>query len=123
MLDALCAELAASPEPVYLSIDKDVLAPTVVQTNWDQGVMRLEELTAAIRMLQGCIIASDVVGDVSLYRYRSWFKRLLAGLDHQPPIPPRALVAWQAQHQQVNRQLLSLLSLNTGAAFQNQAYL
>jgi len=110
LLDDLAAALAAAPEPVYLSIDKDVLAPDVVQTNWDQGVMRLEELTAAIRMLQGRIIASDVTGEVSSYRYRSRFKRLLSRLDAQPEISERTLNEWQVQHQKINGQLLSLLS-------------
>jgi len=110
LLDALSASVTTAPEPVYLSIDKDVLARDVVQTNWDQGVMRLEELMAAIRMLRRRIIASDVVGEVSAYRYRSRFKRFLSGLDRQPVIPEQTLNDWQTQHQQVNRQLLSLLS-------------
>jgi hypothetical protein len=115
MLEALGAAVAAAPEPVYLSIDKDVLAREVVQTNWDQGVMRLEELTAAIEMLRGRLIAADVVGDVSSYRYRSRLKRFLSGLDGQPKIPEDSLAEWQAQHQRVNAQLLSLLwdSLST----------
>ena len=110
LLDELFATLATTPEPVYLSIDKDVLARDVVQTNWDQGVMRLEELASAIRMLQGRLLASDVVGEVSVYRYRSLFKRLLSGLDRQPEIPEQTLNDWQAQHQHVNRQLLALLA-------------
>ncbi len=112
LLDRFNAALAAAPEPVYLSIDKDVLAHDVVQTNWDQGVMRLEELTSAIQMLKGRIVGSDVTGDVSSYRYRSPFKRLLSGLDGQPRIPDHTLGEWQAQHQQVNRQLLLLLRRN-----------
>jgi hypothetical protein len=110
MLDGLGAELANAREPVYLSIDKDVLAHDVVQTNWDQGVMCLEELESAIRMLQGRLIGSDVVGDVSSYRYRSRFKRLLSGLDGQPQIPATALEEWQAGHQRVNQRLLALLA-------------
>jgi len=110
LFDDFSATLASAPEPVYLSIDKDVLARDVVQTNWDQGVMRLEELTTAIRMLQGRIIASDVTGEVSSYRYRSRFKRFLSGLDRQPEIPEKTLSEWQSQHQQVNRHLLSLLA-------------
>ena len=110
MLEEFTAALASAPEPVYLSIDKDVLAREAVQTNWDQGVMRLEEIMAAIRLLQGRILASDVTGEVSSYRYRSRFKRFLSGLDRQPEIPERVLSEWQAQHQQVNRQLLSLLA-------------
>ncbi len=110
LLDALAAALAATPEPVYLSIDKDVLARDVVQTNWDQGVMRFEELASAIRRLQGRIVASDVTGEVSSYRYRSRFKRFLSGLDRQPEIPARTLDEWQKRHQEVNRRLLSLLA-------------
>jgi hypothetical protein len=110
LLGQLQPALAATTEPVYLSIDKDVLAHDVVQTNWDQGVMRMEELTSAIKPLRERIIGSDVVGDVSSYRYRSWFKQLLSGLDHQPPIPDDRLDEWQARHQQINSQLLSLLA-------------
>jgi hypothetical protein len=109
LLESLGAELAATREPVYLSIDKDVLAHDVVQTNWDQGVMRLEELESAIAMLRGRLVGSDVVGDVSVVRYRSLFKRVLSGIDRQPEIPAESLEAWQAGHQAVNRRLLSLL--------------
>jgi arginase family enzyme len=110
MLARLGATLSDTREPVYLSIDKDVLARDVVQTNWDQGVMRLEQLTSAIQMLQGRIVASDVVGDVSSYRYRSRVKRFLSFIDGQPQIPNHNLSEWQADHHQVNRLLLSLLS-------------
>ena len=44
LLDALPASLGGAQDPVYLSIDKDVLAEDVVRTNWDQGVFRMEEL-------------------------------------------------------------------------------
>ena len=110
LLGELQPSLNATAEPVYLSIDKDVLAPDVAQTNWDQGVMQLEELTAAIEPLRERIIGSDVVGDVSSYQYRSRLKRLLSGLDHQPPIPDDRLGEWQARHQQINLQLLALLA-------------
>ncbi len=110
MLERLGAALADSREPVYLSIDKDVLARDVVQTNWDQGVMRLEELESAVRILRSRVIGSDVVGDVSSYRYRSRFKRFLSGLDRQPHIAAESLEAWQAVHQQVNRRLAALLA-------------
>ena len=110
MMTALAGELAAVPDPVYLSIDKDVLAADEVRTNWDQGVMRVDELFGAIRSLEGRIVAGDVVGDVSAYRYRSGFKRFLSGLDSQPAIPADELARWQAEHQPVNLELMSLLS-------------
>ena len=110
MLEGLSAALGNTSEPIYLSLDKDVLSTQVVQTNWDQGVMQLDELTSAIRMLQERIIGSDVVGDASSYRFRAPFKRFLSGLDRRPNIPESALADWQARHLQVNRQLRSLLS-------------
>jgi arginase family enzyme len=109
LLDAFGNAVASSGEPIYLSIDKDVLAADVVNTNWDQGVMRLEELTSAIRPFLGRLVGSDVTGDVSSYRYRSRFKRLLSGLDGQPAISDHLLDRWQTRHQEVNLHLLSLI--------------
>lgn len=113
LFDAFDDAIAASGEPIYLSIDKDVLAADVVRTNWDQGSMRLKELTYAIRRFEGRLIGSDVTGDVSSYRYRSRFKRLLSGLDKQPANSDQLLNQWQAKHQQVNEELLALLSART----------
>lgn len=110
MLGAFAAHLETTSGPVYLSLDKDVLAPSEAHTNWDQGVMRMDELGTAIRLLRGRIVASDVSGEVSTYRYRSRLKRLLAGLDAQPAIAPERLLQWQTEHQAINRQLLNWLA-------------
>lgn len=110
MMDGLRREIETTVEPVYLSIDKDVLSRDVVHTNWDQGRMQLEELESGIGMLRHRLIGSDVVGEVSSYRYRSRFKRLLSGLDRQPLIPADSLDEWQMRHQEVNRRLLSMLT-------------
>ena len=109
MLKNLCAYVTASEEPIYLSIDKDVLSPDVIHTNWDQGCMTLEELISAINALRPHIFAADVVGDVSIYRYRGLLKRFLSKLDQQPEIPDASLMEWQAQHRQVNLLLASAL--------------
>ncbi|MCU1348633.1 MAG: hypothetical protein JWO56_1663 [Acidobacteria bacterium] len=106
---ALGETLAATAAPLYLSIDKDVLAPDVVRTNWDQGVMRFEELASMLATLQPRCIGSDVVGDVSSYRYQGWFKRLLSRLDRQPEIPPELLEAWQGEQAGVNSRLVGVL--------------
>jgi arginase family enzyme len=119
LLDAFGDDMAASVEPIYLTIDKDVLSADVVNTNWDQGVMRLEELILAIRLFQGRLVGSDVTGDVSSYRYRGRFKRLLSGLDRQPVTPDHLLEAWQRRHQDVNRQLLSALCSSVDDAGQD----
>src|SRR5438552_4054340 len=61
MLAALVATVATASEPIYLSIDKDVLAAEEARTNWDQGVMRLDELETAVASLRERVIAADVV--------------------------------------------------------------
>lgn len=55
--------------PVYLSIDKDVLSPEVVNTNWDQGEFLEQHLNDLIDACQGRIIGADITGDVSAYHY------------------------------------------------------
>src|SRR5258705_409325 len=109
MVAALATAVAAPPAPIYLSIDKDVLAREEARTNWDQGVMRFDELEMAVAGLRDRVIAADVVGDVSAYRYRSRFKRFLSRLDGQPEIPADALGEWRAQHARINGRLLALL--------------
>jgi arginase family enzyme len=109
LLDRFTAESRTWKEPVYLSIDKDVLAPAVVQTNWDQGVMTLEELEQGIDAIGKLVIASDVTGEVSSYQFASLWKRILTRLDRQPDIPADLLSSWQQQHRSVNQRLLSKL--------------
>jgi arginase family enzyme len=110
LLDRFAEESRISGESLYLSIDKDVLAPAVVQTNWDQGVMTLEELEQGIDMIRNRVIASDVTGEVSAYHFASLWKRILTRLDRQPEIPADLLNDWQQQHRAVNQRLLSMLA-------------
>jgi arginase family enzyme len=110
LLDAFAAESRTWSEPVYLSIDKDVLAPAVVQTNWDQGVMTLEELEQGIEAIKRLVVASDVTGEVSSYQFASVWKRILTRLDRQPDIPADLLSSWQQQHLRVNQRLLAKLA-------------
>jgi hypothetical protein len=87
-----------------------VLSQSDARTNWDQGVMRMEEMLAGIAMLRGRIVAADVTGEVSVHAYRSPFKRLLSGLDRQPRIAPADLARWQQDHHAIDLRLLSALS-------------
>lgn len=96
---------------VYLSIDKDVFAPEVARTNWDQGVFKLDDTRQLIEGLSGRILASDITGDISLHHYTTRWKRWLSAMDQQPHITPEDLVLWQAQHIDVNRQLITWLEL------------
>jgi hypothetical protein len=110
LLDRLTEESRTWKERVYLSIDKDVLALTVVQTNWDQGVMTMEELEQGIDSIRHLVVASDVTGEVSSYRYGARWKRILTWLDRQPEISSGVLSVLQEQHRDVNQRLLAKLA-------------
>lgn len=106
LLDRFFDEQRGSRRLVYLSIDKDVLSPEVARTNWDQGHLLDTDLFAAIDALHGRLLGSDVTGDISAYRYSTWWKRKLSALDEQPEIDPAQLAAWQAQQHALNLRLL-----------------
>lgn len=102
-----CEEQAANSARTYLSIDKDVFDVSVAHTNWDQGHLLEPHADALIDALRGRIVGSDITGDVSSWRYASWWKRRLSALDEQPAIDPAQLVAWQAQQHALNLRLLA----------------
>jgi len=106
LLEGFIAQQRGRTGPVYLSIDKDVLSPEVARTNWDQGRLLDSDLLGAIDALHGRLIGSDITGDVSEYRYETWWKRRLSALDEQPAIDPAQLAAWQAQQHALNLRLL-----------------
>lgn len=110
LVEAFQAAQSTHVQPTYLSIDKDVFAPHVARTNWDQGRFELDHALALIDSLQGPLIGSDITGDISHYRYRSWLKRRLSAIDAQPAIDPAALAVWQAQQHAVNLQLLTAIA-------------
>lgn len=109
LLEAFVDEVASRQEPTYLSIDKDVLRAEVARTNWDQGRMSEEELVAAIAPLRGSLVGSDVTGEVSVYRFRSAWKRWLVSLDRQPEVDPDRLAEWQREQADLNRRLLAAI--------------
>ena len=96
--------------PTYLSIDKDVFDASTARTNWDQGRLKLAHARALIASLHAPLVGSDVNGEVSYYRYRSWFKRRLSALDDQPAIDPALLADWQAQQHALNLELLTVIA-------------
>nr|WP_239565379.1 arginase family protein [Brevibacillus fulvus] len=55
-------------EPVYISVDKDVLDEKSAVTNWDQGSMNLRQLLYLIRDLRqsNAILGVDVCGELPL---------------------------------------------------------
>ena len=51
--------------PLYISVDKDILAPDYARTNWDQGEAKLEDILAGIRAAASVrrIVGMDVCGE------------------------------------------------------------
>ncbi|MCW5577422.1 MAG: arginase family protein [Dokdonella sp.] len=109
LLDAFGERQRAATTPVYLSIDKDVLSADVARTNWDQGRFAEADLARGIGLLAGRLVGSDITGEVSQYRYRTWWKRRLSALDEQPVIDAGELAQWQAQQHALNLRLLAYI--------------
>jgi hypothetical protein len=110
LLRAFADHQARAASPVYLSIDKDVLGPSVVRTNWDQGVMLERDLQAGIQILGKRIVACDITGEVSLCRYAQAWKRWLTARDAQPEFRPDEVLRLQGQHAELNQRLLGQLA-------------
>jgi hypothetical protein len=101
-------------EAIYITIDKDVLAPADAATNWDQGRTSLDFLKRLIAPLLAShrVIGADVVGDWSAAVYgggplAGLMKRGEALLD-QPWSRPAAAAC--AANEEVNLELLDLIS-------------
>ncbi|MDR2726754.1 MAG: hypothetical protein LBC10_02025 [Deltaproteobacteria bacterium] len=111
LITAFMPILRESPA-LYLSIDKDVFDPSVVRTNWDQGRFAPIHVEAVLQGCAGKLAGCDVTGDVSVYAYAGWRKRLLSRLDGQtkPDAIEGAdsLASWQAIQQAMNIRLLEL---------------
>lgn len=110
LITSFLSEQYGNNEPVYLSIDKDVLSPDVAKTNWDQGQFAIYHILDTITALDKRIIGSDVTGDISLWRSKQWLKRCLSSLDNQPTIESNHLTELQIQHQKINTILLNQLN-------------
>lgn len=113
LLDRFAEQQRNAATPVYLSIDKDVLSAEVARTNWDQGQLLETDLVRGIDSLAGRIIGSDITGEVSQYRYTTWWKRKLSALDEQPQIDAAQLAQWQAQQHALNLRLLPRIAAAT----------
>jgi len=109
LVDAFVEAQRGRRQGTYLTIDKDVFAPEVARTNWDQGRLQLHHALALITSLRPRLIGSDINGEVSHYRYQAWWKRKLSALDEQPAIDPAQVAAWQAQQHALNLKLLAAI--------------
>lgn len=112
MVDAFHAVQHPQDEATYLSIDKDAYAPDVAMTNWDQGTLSEAGGAAIVGALHGRIVGSDITGEISRYRYKTWWKRRLSAMDGQVEADPARLTEWQAQQHALNLRLLALIEAN-----------
>ena len=110
LVEAARQELAARPMDTYFSIDKDAFSADEVRTNWDQGVLLRADLKTLAQALHGQIVGSDVTGDVSVWHYRTAWKRWLSAADGQDTAhQDRELPQWQARQNAFNWQIVELL--------------
>ncbi|OOG50158.1 hypothetical protein [Rhodanobacter sp. C01] len=114
MVDAFVDLQRTQTAPSYLSIDKDAFSPEVAHTNWDQGRLLTGHALNLIGSLRHGLVGSDINGEVSHYRYLSWWKRRLSAMDEQPEIDPALLTDWQAQQHALNLQLLAAIAAVSG---------
>lgn len=110
LVDSFLPIAKVSPR-VYFSLDKDVLSPAVVRTNWDQGVFEESHLVALAGCLRNKLAGADVCGDVSGYAYAGGFKRILSRLDGQCSPTQAQTRSWREEHGEINRRLLALLGV------------
>lgn len=96
-------------EPVYLSLDKDVLSPEVVKTNWDQGCFKVRHLEDLMNACADRLVGMDITGEVSSCFYESRFKRWLSATDGQQVMQEQQIVEWQQAQNRLNQQLLGRL--------------
>ncbi|WP_200547350.1 hypothetical protein [Erwinia sp. S38] len=112
LLSAFLRQL--SDDPVYLSLDKDVLSKQVVQTNWDQGCFELKHLELLIQACANRLVGMDITGEVSSCEYHSRLKRWLSAGDGQQLISASEAAEWQRSQNRLNQRLLTFVQRASG---------
>ena len=102
------------PTPrVYLSIDKDCLRNEYALTNWEEGMLSLDELLMMLRMIKDHmdIVGMDIVGDYSEISTHGNLKKFVSYLDHPGGLKtkylPEALIT--EVNEGTNMRILELL--------------
>jgi len=69
---------------VYISVDKDCLRKEFALTNWEEGLLSLDELLLMLKLIKDNldILGMDVVGEYSPILIKSPFKSLVSRFDH-----------------------------------------
>jgi arginase family enzyme len=94
---------------VYLTIDKDAIRHAEAATNWDQGLMTVEQIEVLIAALarDRQIVGVDVCGDYSAPRVRGLLRRIVSFTDRDSvAVKPEAL----SINSDTNARLLSAIS-------------
>ncbi|MCX5707150.1 MAG: hypothetical protein NTW13_05830 [Candidatus Omnitrophica bacterium] len=73
---------------VYVSIDKDCLKSKYALTNWEEGLLSLDELLLMLRLIRDNfdIAGLDITGDYSKNFTAGRFKSFISRLDHPRPV-------------------------------------
>lgn len=91
-IDGFFTELMARvpTDAVWITIDKDVLAPEAALTNWDQGEMPLAVLLKGIAHVAAKkrLLGIDICGEYAPPQFDSLLKRMAAWLDHPHEAAP-----------------------------------
>lgn len=109
LIEQFLAEQSTQSDPIYLSIDKDVLSTEVIQTNWDQGDLSKQSFFTLLRSLKDRVFCADVTGEISFYTYQNRLKQFLSQLDEQPQFDALSVQQYQKTQHQLNQTILDLL--------------
>jgi len=73
---------------VYVSLDKDCLRRDFALTNWEEGLLSLDELILSLKLIKSNldIIGMDITGEYSKVLIQSKLKGLISRLDHPKEI-------------------------------------
>lgn len=95
LVDLLDGQMIPTQD-IYLSVDRDILSESEVQTNWNQGTVSIEQLKTAIQLVsqKHRVIGADVCGDLD------WDFSLLQQMEMKTA---------KKQAYQINKELFCLL--------------
>lgn len=98
---------------VYLTIDKDCLKKEYAVTNWEEGMLSLDELLLMLRLLKEKtdIIGADISGDYSRVSIEGKVKKFFSDLDHPKDIQAAKLSddAITAVNEETNLRILEAI--------------
>jgi arginase family enzyme len=74
---------------VYISLDKDCLTRDYALTNWEEGLMPLDEILLMLKLIKDNldIVGMDITGEYSPVNISGRFKNIISRMDHPKNIP------------------------------------